>query len=169
MASNPLLFAVLVAFLISSCSAYSLNLTREQMLAYYQSSIEPKIPAAARMLLGDERINVYVGGKVLGIETARGQLYSFETSPMQDPTIVVAVGDSAVENISAGREGILSAIDSGEIRIAPKNFFSAIKVEAMKRVYAVSGADRRISGAGAAWQAGSGLNSLYVQRTWIED
>ena len=169
MAGRLLASGIFLALLLSSCSAYSLNLTREQMLTYYQSSIEPKLPTTARLLLSDERINVYIGGQVLGIETARGELYSFETYPVQDPTIVVTVNDSAVMNLSAGREGILSAIGNGGIAIRPQNFFSALKVEAVERIYAVSGADSRIFGAGAAWRLQQpNANSLYVQRTRIE-
>ena len=160
---------VFLALLFSSCSAYTLSLTREQMLTYYQGSMEPKLPRTAKLLLGDERINAYVGGKALGIETRHGELHSFEMSALTDPTIVVRVTDSALEGISAGREGILAAIDAGEIAVEPQNFLSAIKLEAMKRIYAASGADRKLFGAGASWQAANSANSLYVQRARIEN
>ncbi len=159
-----------LALLLSSCSAYSLNWTREQMLAYYQGSMEPKLPRTAKLLLGDERINAYVGGKALGIETKHGELYSFEMAALSSPTIVVGVDDSAIQNLSAGRCGILAAIDSGEITVEPQNFFSAIKLEAMKRIYAASGADRKLFGANTApWQAANSANSLYVQRARVEN
>lgn len=143
--------------------------SREEMLNYYYSSVDGKIPKSARMLIGDEKINVYVSSQAIGIETTRGELSSFETYPVAKPTIVVRVSDTALERLSARKTGLLALVDTGEIRIEPKTLLSALKVEAMKRIYAVSGADRQLFSSPSAPQAPNSFNSLYVQRTRIEN
>lgn len=164
-----LALALFSLFLFSLCFSYTLSASREEMLNYYYSSIEGKLPKSARMLIGDERVNVYLGGQVVGLETMRGELYSFETSPVQAPTIVIRVSDSAMEGITSKKIGLLAAIETGEIQLEPKTFFSAVKIEMIKRIYAASGADRKLFGSGASgWQNGN-YNSLYVQRTRIEN
>lgn len=158
-------FAILL--LASASSAYYLNATREEMLTKYQTYVEPKIPKSARMLVGDERVNVYVGRKVLGIETKRGELSSFELRPVESPSVVVTISDSAAEKIEARKMGILQAIDSGGIKIDAKNFFSALKIETMKRIYAVSGADDELLGKKKGSARADTYNSIYVQRARI--
>lgn len=122
------------------------NSTRDEMLLYYQEHVQDKIPKTAELIIGDERINLYIDGRVFGIETRQGELYSFEAAPLGNPTIVVTVSDQAGQDIASGKSGVLSEIDSGGIKIDAKNFFSALKVEVAKRIYAVSGADDIISG-----------------------
>ena len=140
------LFALLC---LSLDSAYYITQTRDQLLDYYFSHVDDKIPKSARMLIGDERINVYVGGQAVGVETRRGQLYSFEMYALEKPSIVVRVSDDAAEKITGRKMGIIQAIDTGGIKIEPKNLFSAFKVEMMKRIYAVSGADDKLLGRGS--------------------
>ncbi len=163
------LFSILAAlsFFSSVCFAYALTETREEMLTYYQEKIEPKVPKSARMLVGNEKINVYVGGKVLGIETRRGELYSFETAPLNNPTIIVTVTDEAFGSIEQKKTGILPLIESGGIRIEAKTFFSAIKIETIKRIYAVSGMDDVIMGRKKGYSAMENYNSIYVQKVRI--
>ena len=158
-------FAMLL--LSSAASAYYLNATREEMLVKYQTYVEPKIPKSAKMLVGDERVNIYVGRKVLGIETKKGELSSFELRPVENPTIVVTISDSAAEKIDDRELGILPAIDSGGIKIEAKNFFSALKIEMAKRIYAVSGADDELLGKNKGSGRVDTYNSIYVQRARI--
>ncbi|MEM4555022.1 MAG: hypothetical protein QXT25_04190, partial [Candidatus Anstonellaceae archaeon] len=49
----------------------------EEMLAYYQANIDHKVPKSAKMLLGNERINAYVKGYIIGIQTKRGEIQQF--------------------------------------------------------------------------------------------
>ncbi len=162
-----LLAAILLGLAaVSLASAYELSETREEMLLYYYSNIEDKIPKSARMLVGDEKINVYLGGKVIGIETKYGKLSTFELEPVEKPGIIIVVSDYAAQAISARKMGILEAIDKGEIRIQAKNLFSLLKVEAAKRIYAVSGADKELLGEKKPSQADA-YNSVFVQRAKI--
>ncbi len=159
--------AVSLLFLLSSVSAYILNWTRDEMLDEYHTVVEPKLPRSAKMLLGDERINVYVGGKVIGIMTLHGELSYFELSPVDNPTIVATVSDSAAEAIEAKTMGLMAALESGGIRIEGKNLFSILKVEAIKRIYALSGADAKILGRKQTATAAGIYNSLFVQKARI--
>ncbi len=163
--------AVLLVLAVSLAQAYQLTQSREEILAYYQNNLEEKIPKSAKTLIGDERINVYVGGRQFGIETKRGELYYFETYALEKPTIVVRVSDAAFEKIIKKKTGVLQAIDDGGIKIQPKNFLSALKVETAKRVYAVSGVDDTLSGKKKGTfptpPSAPAYNSLYVQKARI--
>ena len=167
--AKMLVAAVFLLFLLSVSSAYVLNWTRDEMLDEYHAMVEPKIPKSAKMLLGDERINAYVGGKVIGIETLRGELYYFELAPVDDPTIVATISDSAAEAIEQKRMGIMAALESGGIKIEGKNLLSMLKVEVLKRIYAVSGADRQLLGRKQTTTMAGIYNSLFMQRAWIEN
>ena len=166
MANGLLASIVLLCFMLSSCSAYA-NYTRDQILNYYQSNVQPKLPKAALMLIGNERINAYAGGMVYGIVTSNGNLASFDTSAVPNPTIVVTISDSALDKLYERQEGLLAALSSGGITIHTNNFFSSLKVAAIKSIYAASGADSRFFGPGASWPAPAGTNSMLVQRAWI--
>ena len=117
--------------------------------------------------MGDERINLQIGGKTLGIELKRGEIYSFGFSPLQNPTIEAFVSDSAAEAIEAKKSGILPALENGGILVHTSNFFTAMKVEMIKRIYAISGADDLISGKKAPPRSMDSYNSIYVQRASI--
>ena len=157
----------LLLVLACAANAYTLNDTREEMLTYYQTKLEPKIPKSARMLIGDEKVNVHIGGRTLGIETRNGELYSFETSPVEGAGIDVVVSDAAAEAIKQKKSGILPFLENGEIRITTTNFLSTLKIETAKRIYAVSGADDQISGKKKTSERMDTYNSIYVQRARI--
>lgn len=167
MASKLLLIGVLLVFAASSLSAYVLNDSREEMLAYYQTYLEPKIPKSAKAILGDERINLQIGGRTLGIETRRGELSGFSTWPVESPTIEVVVSDAAAEAIKGKKVGIMPCLENGWIRVRTGNFFTAVKVEMMKRIYAVSGADDLITGKRSPPRSLESYNSIYIQRAKI--
>jgi hypothetical protein len=135
-------FACLL-LLLSCASAYTIKSSREQMLAKYYENYD-KIPKSARLLVGDESVNAYIGQSVIGIKIDNGELTYFEFSPVKNPGIVIVVSDSAAERIERGQMGILQAIDNGGIKITAKSFMSALKVEALKKIYAMSGADREL-------------------------
>ncbi|MCX8175090.1 MAG: hypothetical protein N3E51_02705 [Candidatus Micrarchaeota archaeon] len=137
-----------VAFLLLSSLSfpYEIKSSREELLAQYYAHIDPKIPKSARAILGDEKVNVIVGRQVIGIETKRGQLSYFEFQPVKNPTIVIIISEEAAEKMARGESGLLAALESGGVRIEPKNLLSAIKVETIKRIYAASGADEKIFG-----------------------
>jgi len=162
-------FAVFFALvLLQLAYSFEMNMTREEILANYQEKVGPKIPQSAKVLIGDERMNVYVAGRVFGVETKRGELYYFETYALNNPGVVVTVSDYAAEQISKKKMGITQAINSGGIRIEPKNFLSALKVEAAKRIYSASGGDDYLLGKKKtpAEKAGT-YNAIYVSRTRI--
>jgi len=142
------LAALAVAFILlaSTSFAFKISQSRDELLIYYQTYVQEKIPKTAKLLIGDEAVNVYIGGRVFGIRTKYGDLYSFEEVALEKPGIVVKVSDSAAEKIAKRQMGVMQAIDSGGIRIEAKSFMSALKVEAAKRIYAVSGADEKILG-----------------------
>ena len=132
MAGKFLIFAVFLAIFFSSCSAFVLNASRDEMLAYYQTYLEPKIPSSAKALIGDERINVQLGGKTLGIELKHGELTGFGIGAIDSPSIEVIVSDAAAEAIKGKREGMLDAINNGGITVKTNDFFTMIKVEMMR-------------------------------------
>lgn len=124
----------------------------EEMLAYYQANIDHKVPKSAKMLLGNERINAYVKGYIIGIQTKRGEIQQFGFGELDNPTIVVFISDKAYEDIKNRKVGVLQAIDSGQIRVEGKNLIAAIKIEAIKRIYAAVGGDELFLGK-KAWQS----------------
>jgi len=140
----PLLLGL--ALLLQAADAYYIKQSREQLLDYYFAHIDDKVPPSARMLIGDEKINVYIGNEALGIETRRGQLYYFETAPVEKATTTITISEDAAEKISQKKMGIIEAIDNGGIKIQTTNLLSALKMEMIKRIYAISGADDRILG-----------------------
>ena len=71
---KPGAFALFSFLLLSASSAFELNQTREQMLAYYYSKIDENVPKSARLLLGDEKVNIRLGGKTIGISILHGSL-----------------------------------------------------------------------------------------------
>ena len=158
------LFAVLV---ISFSYAYQIDQSREQLLSKYYSQVDAKVPKSVRALIGDERVNAYIGHSVLGIEIYRGELRSFEYAPLSNPSIVIVVSDNAAERIENRSMGLMDAMDSGGIRIMANNWLSALKVEALKRAYSMSGIDRRLTDKGVAEESIYSTNSLFMYRTRI--
>lgn len=158
-----LLAILLILAFLPFGNAYTVNQSREQLLARYYADVEPKIPPSARMLIGDERINAYIGNQTFGAVVQRGSLTAFDYSPLDNPTITVRVSDYAADSISKGQMGIMDAIDNGGITIQTSSFLSAIKVAMMERIYAASGYDRKIA-------QGSGSQEseyVYIQRTSV--
>ncbi|MFA4983567.1 MAG: hypothetical protein WC588_05130 [Candidatus Micrarchaeia archaeon] len=154
--------------LVSLSFSYQINKTREEMLNYYYANIEQKIPKSAKVLIGNERINAYFGNEIFGIETRNGNLYYFERYPLEGPGIVVTVSDYAAEQIGKRKMGIAEAIGNGGIRIEAKNLLSSLKVEAAKRIYAISGGDDYVLGKKATPEERVGTySSIYVSRTRI--
>jgi hypothetical protein len=153
---------LLIALCLQLANAYYLSQTRDQLLEYYFANVEGKVPQTARMLIGDERISVYVGSQPMGIETRRGQLYSFELRAIENPTIIVRVSDEAAEKIAHKQMGIMQAISSGGITIEPKTLLSSVKVEMMKRIYAVSGCDDKLLGKKYVSPQPFTYNSIYT-------
>ena len=73
------------------------------------------------------------------------------------------MSDRAAEAIVRKETGVLAAIESGGIRIRANNWFSGVKMEALKRIYALSRIDDLILG--KKKQADIDVyNSIYVQR-----
>ncbi len=154
-------------FALPLLHSFALNGTREQMLIYYQTAVEPKIPKTAKALLGDEKINVEIGGKTLGIETRRGELYGFSFTPIAFPSIEVNVSDAAADAIAAKKMGVMAALDNGGITVRASSWYTALKVEMMKRIYASSGADDYLTGRRALPRSMESYNSIYIQRAKI--
>jgi len=151
--------AVFALLLLNLLSAYQLNKTRDQLLSSYYSDVDSKIPNGLRALVGDEKINVNIGGRTIGIETRSGRLYSFEYAPLKNPGIVITVSDEAADRIGRKEMGVMAAIDSRLITIRTTNFFSMLKVEALKRVYVASGMDKKLM----EYDDGN-YNAVYVQK-----
>ncbi|MEM4348155.1 MAG: hypothetical protein QXN37_01150 [Candidatus Anstonellaceae archaeon] len=140
---RPYIFAF--GLLLCACLTFgqheSLEWNAEEMLTYYQVNIDYKVPKSAKMLIGSERINVYVKGYIIGIQTKRGEIQHFGFGALENPTIVVFISDRAYEDIKNRKIGVLKAIDLGEIRIEGKTLLSSLKIEAAKRIYAAAGGD----------------------------
>ena len=160
--------AILLAVLLLASASFSYKITqsREEMLSYYYSNIDAKVPKTAKLLLGDEKINVYIGGDSIGIETRAGELASFEMVPLENPGIEIWVSDYAAEAMVKKRMGVLDAIDAGGITIKTHGWYQAFKVEVIKRLYAVAKIDDIVLGKKKAG-AGDLSNSAYVQRARI--
>src|SRR3989338_9078864 len=159
-----ILFAALL--LASVSFSYKVQQSREEILSYYYSSIDAKIPKSAKMLVGDEKVNVYIGTDSIGIETHGGELSSFEMVPLENPGIEIWVSDYAAEAMVKKRMGVLDAIDAGGITIKTHGWYQAFKVEVIKRLYAVAKIDDIVLGKKKAG-AGDLSNSAYVQRARI--
>jgi len=157
------IFALLAVLLISVSYAYQIEQSREQLLTKYYSQVDAKVPKSVRTLIGDERVNMYIGHSVIGFETYRGELRSFEYAPLSNPTITIIVSDDAAEKIENRSMGIQEAIDSGGIRIRESNWVSMLKVEALKRAYAVSGIDRRLTNQSISEDEIYSTNSLFMR------
>jgi len=157
-------FALLSVLILSAPCAYQIEQSREELLMKYYSQVDAKLPKSVRTLIGDERVNAYIGHSVLGIEILRGELRSLEYAPISSPSIVVVVDDVTAERIENRSMGIQEAIDSGGIRIRAGNWLSALKVEALKRAYSLSGIDHRLTNQSIAEDEIYSTNSLFMAR-----
>lgn len=160
-----ILFAALL--LASVSFSYKVQQSREEMLSYYYSNIDAKVPKSAKMLIGDEKVNIYIGTDNIGIETRGGELASFEMVPLENPGIEIWVSDYAAEAMVKKRMGVLDAIDAGEITIKAHGWYQAFKVEVVKRLYAVAKIDDIVLGKKNAGAGTDLSNSAYVQRARI--
>ncbi len=161
------LFVLSISLLLCLAHSYQIEQSREQLLAKYYAYVDQKIPKSARMLVGDERVNAYIGQSVIGLGVKRGELSSFEYEPLSSPSIVIIVSDDAAERIENRSMGILEAIDKGGIRIITNNWFSMFKVEALKRAYAISGIDSRLTDKNVRESDIYNTNSLFMTRTRV--
>jgi len=157
-------FVLFIVLLLSVPHAYQIEQTREELLAKYYAYIDAKIPKSARMIIGDEKVNVYIGQSVIGIETRKGELYSFEYTPLKNPNIVIIVADDAAEKIENRSLGVLDAMDSGGIKIKTYNWLSAFKVAAIKNAYSLSGVDKRLTDKSVKENDIYSTNSLFMNR-----
>ncbi len=160
-------FALLAVLLLGVSYAYQIEQPREELLAKYYAYVDAKIPKSARMIVGDMKVNAYIGQSVIGIETRRGELYSFEYAPLKGPSIVIIVTDGAAEKIENRSMGVLEAMDNGGIKIKTYNWLSAFKVAAIKNAYSLSGIDRRLTDKSVAEGDIYNTNSLFMSRTRI--
>jgi len=159
-----LAFALFAAVLLSLSYAYQIEQTREQLLAKYYAYVDAKVPKSARMIVGDEKVNAYIGQSVIGIETRKGELYSFEYAPLKNPNVVIIVTDEAAEKIENRSMGVLEAIGNGGIKIKTYNWLSAFKVAALQNAYSLSGIDRRITDKSVQEEEIYNTNSLFMIR-----
>ena len=139
------LYAFAALTLLSISAAYQLNVSRDELIERYYSQVADKIPKSARLLLGDETINAYIGSSVIGMRTKNGELAELEMRALDRPTISITVDGATAQMMEGGEIGVLSALDSGGIRVKTSNWFSAFKVEALKKIYATSGMDGKIT------------------------
>jgi hypothetical protein len=166
---RALLFALIAALMLATASAYQIDATRDELLVKYYAQVEQKIHQSARMIVGSEKVNAYIGHSVIGIETRNGALYSFEFAPVANPSIVITVTDDAAGRIENRTLGILPAIDSGGIKVKANNWMSQFKVEALKSAYAISGIDKRLTNKSVSEKDIYSANSLFMNRprvTW---
>ena len=157
-------FALFTALLLCTSYAYQLEQTRDELLAKYYAYVDAKIPKSARMIVGDEKVNAYIGQSVIGIETRNGELYSFEYAALKNPNVVIIVTDTAAEKIEDRSMGVLEAIDNGGIKIKTYNWLSAFKVAALQNAYALSGIDKRITNKNVKEDDIYSANSLFMNR-----
>jgi len=161
---RALAFALFAMFLLSVSYAYQIEQTREQLLSKYYAYVDAKVPKTARMIVGDERVNAYIGQSVVGIETRGGELYSFEYAPLKNPNVAIFVTDDAAEKIENRTMGILEAMDNGGIRIKTYDWLSAFKVAALKSAYEMSGIDKRLTDKTVKEDEIYDTNSLFMNR-----
>ena len=161
---KALAFALFAVLLLSVSYAYQIEQTREELLAKYYAYVDAKVPKTARMIVGDEKVNAYIGQSVVGIETRGGVLYSFEYAPLKNPDVVIIVTDDAAERIENRTMGILDAMDSGGIKIKTYDWLSSFKVAALKSAYEMSGIDRRLTNASVKEDEIYNTNSLFMNR-----
>ena len=158
------LSAFFAALMLCTSYAYHIEQSRDDLLAKYYIQVDQKIPKSARMIVGDERVNAYIGQSVVGIETKRGELYSFEYAPVKNPSITIIVSDEAARMIEEREMGVLEAIGNGGIKIKTSSWFSAFKVEALKRAYDISGIDKRLTDKSIPEKDIYQANSLFMSR-----
>ena len=161
---KALAFALFAVLLLSVSYAYQIEQSREELLAKYYAYVDAKVPKTARMIVGDEKVNAYIGQSVVGIETRGGVLYSFEYAPLKNPNVVIFVTDDAAERIENRTMGILDAMDNGGIKIKTYDWLSAFKVAALKSAYEMSGIDRRLTNASVKEDEIYNTNSLFMNR-----
>ncbi|MFA6214024.1 MAG: hypothetical protein WC717_01985 [Candidatus Micrarchaeia archaeon] len=161
---RALAFALFAAAILCAPHAYQIEQGRDELLAKYYAYVDAKVPKTARMIIGDEKVNAYIGQSVIGMETRRGELYSFEYEPVKNPNIIIIVTDEAAERMENRTMGVLEAIDSGGIRIKTNNWLSAIKMAALKNAYALSGIDRRLTDRSVPEEDIYSTNSLFMRR-----
>ena len=161
---RALAFALFAVLLLSVSYAYQIEQAREQLLAKYYAYVDAKIPKSARMIIGDEKVNAYIGQSVIGIETKKGELYSFEYAALKNPDIVIIVSDEAAEKIENRTMGVLEAIGNGGIKIKTYSWLAMFKVAALQNAYSLSGIDRRITDKNVDEGEIYNTNSLFMVR-----
>lgn len=162
-------FACALLLFLPILCPYSIPYTREELLdKYYKYS--DKVPRSARLLLGDETINVHIGDSVIGIKTKNGELSALETYAFQRATITITVDAATASKLDRHETGIIKAIDEGGIRIKTSNLLSGFKVEALKKIYAVSGYDKQLYSQPSKGESQpDAYNSIYVQRASFQN
>ncbi len=93
------------------------------------------------MLIGDERVNIYVGGKTLGTVIKGGYLSSFELQAVPNPSIEIWVNDYAAERLENRTMGLIPALENGDMTVRTYGFFTGMKVGLVKNLYILSGGD----------------------------
>jgi len=161
---KAIVFALFAALLVCASHAYQIEQTRDELLAKYYAYVDAKVPKSARMIVGDGRVNAYIGQSVMGIETRKGELYSFEYAPLKNPDIVIIVTDEAAEKIENRSMGLLEAMDNGGIKIKTYDWLSAFKVAAIKNAYSLSGIDKRLTDKRVAENEIYSTSSLFMVR-----
>ena len=159
---GKLAFALFAAIILSMSHAYQIEQSRDDLLAKYYAYVDAKVPKSARLLIGDEKVNAYIGQSVVGIETRGGELYSFEYAPVKSPDITIVVSDDAAMKIGNRSEGVLDAIGNGGIKIKTNSWLAAFKVMALKNAYALSGIDKRLKDKNVAETEIYSANSLFM-------
>ena len=157
-------FALFAALLLCASHAYQIEQTRDELLAKYYAYVDAKVPKSARMIIGDEKVNAYIGHSVIGIETRKGELYSFEYAALANPDIVIVVSDDAAGKIENRSMGVLEAIDNGGIKIKTYSWLAMFKVAALQNAYALSGIDSRITNRNVKEGEIYSANSLFMNR-----
>ncbi|MCX6771623.1 MAG: hypothetical protein NTX79_06215 [Candidatus Micrarchaeota archaeon] len=157
-------FVLFAALLLCASHAYQIDQSRDDLLAKYYAYVDAKVPKTARMIVGNEKVNAYIGQSVIGVETRNGELYSFEYAALANPDIVVIVSDEAAEKIENRSTGVLEAMDNGGIQIKTYSWLAMFKVAALRNAYALSGIDKRLTNRTIDERDIYNANSLFMVR-----
>jgi hypothetical protein len=137
--------ALVLTFFVVSLSVASGSFTQDQVQNYVEQynqrvdGVPEPVKSLLTGLLGNERIDVNISmndGSVfsVGFETKDARVARTDEGGVQDPTIIVAVTEGAIERIKSSNDPVAtfqSEMSYGQINIEGTNLVTKLKLSAV--------------------------------------
>lgn len=88
-----------------------------------------RAPKPIKMIIGSERINIYLGEERVGYEFNNAQIKEIYSYGIDDPTLDVIIDKNL---LSEQNVDLMRALNEGKIQIKPVGFFKKVKFRILK-------------------------------------